>query len=76
MNRGTEPQKMAQYLLKLKQYKPRKGYEWTIILIAAFLTGLKGPNIHKAGVAVKRKIVLLLFITIKVYQKKNSCEIF
>lgn len=52
-----------------------KGYEWIRILIAAFLTGLKGPNINKAGVAVNRKIVLLLFSTIKVYLKKKKKKI-
>lgn len=53
--------------LRFKSGKSMKGYEWIRILIAVFLTGLKGPNINKAGVAVNRKIVLLLFITIKVY---------
>lgn len=48
-----------------------KGYGWIRILIAFFLTGLKGPNINKAGVAVNRKIVLFLFNTIKVYKKKG-----
>jgi len=61
-----ESHKCAPYILKLKQ-NSTKGYEWMRILIAAFLIGLKGPSIHKAGVAVNRKIVLLLLITMKVY---------
>lgn len=57
---------MAQNILRFKSGKPMEGYEWIRILIAVFLTGLKGPNINNADVAVNRKIVLLLLSTIKV----------
>lgn len=57
---------MAQNILRFKSGKPMEGYEWIRILIAVFLTGLKGPNINSADVAVNRKIVLLLLSTIKV----------
>lgn len=48
-----------------------KGYECIKILIATRLTGLKGLMKYKAGVALKRKIVFPLFITINVCGEKK-----
>lgn len=45
-----------------------KGYEWTEIRIIKLLTGLKGPRMNKARLALKRYIVLFLFNTM------NVCE--
>lgn len=45
-----------------------KGYEWTEIRITKLLTGLKGPKMNNARLALKRYIVLFLFNTI------NVCE--
>lgn len=49
-----------------------KGYECIKILIAIRLTGLKGLMKYKAGVALKRKIVFPLFITINVCGEKKK----
>lgn len=53
----------------------KKGYECIEILIAALRIGWKGLRIHKARVAVNRKIVFCLFNTMKILKiniKKQS----
>lgn len=51
-----------------------KGYECIKILIAIRLARLKGLMKYKAGVALKRKIVFPLFITINVCGEKEKRE--
>ncbi len=51
-----------------------KGYECIKILIAMCLNRLKGLMIYNEGVALKRKIVFPLLITIKVWREKEEQE--
>lgn len=60
-----------------------KGYECIKILIAIRLSRLKGLMMYKEGVALKRKIVFPLFMTINVCgeregetQKDNKTELY
>lgn len=48
-----------------------KGYECIKILIAIRLSKLKGLKMYKEGVALKRKIVFPLFMTINVCGKRE-----